>query len=343
MQPQDLSQNYLALALERDTQANTRQYRLTFVNDNKQEIRKLNATNAAKHRRAIFTGMSISIHLAPVLISCTETERQDMSNEVVNSLPGRDHTRALLDIERFECMTNESVHFSFFRGPFGVSRLAQTPSSEEALPSDEEIPLLPDDWMLGLDQIINQEELDFELIKSILDIPGKEQNNSLHPWSLISSNAEDVDLGLGTSPKIETPMPFFSDYIEAWSILSHYKDRIVPLISPLGFGQEAPWLNLIMPCAITALSDLSANGTVSYAKLALLNALLSTSAFHMGNNSTMSIENWIATGNTYLKRAQQYFLRCMEYFCLSTGKISKYKEILMVILSLSTAYVCRQH
>lgn len=263
-----------------------------------------------------------------------------MSNEVVNSLPGRDHTQALLDIERFECMKNESVHFSFFRGPFGVSRLAQTPRSEEEVTSDEDIPLLSDDWMLGLDHITSQEELDFELIDSILDNPQKEQTNSLQPWSLITSNDEDVELGLNVLPQIETPLTFFSDHIEAWSILSHYKDKIVPLVSPLGFGQEAPWLNLIMPCAISALSDLNANGSIPYAKLALLNALLSTSAFHMGNHSTMSTGNWIATGKTYLKRSQQYFLHCMEKFCLSTEKTSKYKEILMVLLSLSTAYVC---
>ncbi|KAJ5523201.1 hypothetical protein N7513_012745 [Penicillium frequentans] len=323
MQPQELPQNYLALAPQKDTQANRRQHRLTFVNDNKQEIRKLNCDNAAKHRRAIFT----------------ETERQYMSNEVVNSLPGRDHTQALLDIERFECMTNEHVHFSFFRGPFGVSRLAQIPKSEETVPSDEDILLLSDDWILGLDQITSQGELEPELIDSILDNPEKEQTNTVHPWSLITSNAEDVELGLSILPQIETPLTFFSDHIEAWSILSHYKDKIVPLVSPLGFGQEAPWLNLIMPCAISALSDLSANGSVPYAKLALLNALLSTSAFHMGNHSTMSTENWITTGKTYLKRSQQYFLRCMEELCLSTGKTSKYKEIVMVLLSLSTAYM----
>lgn len=61
MQPRKLSQDYLALVPERDTQVNRRQHRLTFVNDNKQEIRKLNAKNAAKHRRAIFTGVSNSV------------------------------------------------------------------------------------------------------------------------------------------------------------------------------------------------------------------------------------------------------------------------------------------
>ncbi|KAJ5986205.1 hypothetical protein N7451_010570 [Penicillium sp. IBT 35674x] len=328
MQPRELSQSHLASAPQ--MQANRRQHRLTFVNDNKQEIRKLNNSNAAKHRRAIFT----------------ETERQYMSNEVIDSLPGRDHTQALLDIERFECMINESVHFSFFRGPFGVSRLAQTPRSEEQVTSDEEIPLLSDDWMLELDQIPSQEELDFELISSILDNSEKGQNNSLHPWNLITSNAENVELGFSILPQIETPLTqietpltFFSDHVEAWSILSYYKDRIVPLVSPLGFGQEAPWLNLIMPCAISALSDLSTNESVPYAKLALLNALLSTSAFHMGNHSTTPIDHWIATGKTYLKRSQQYYLRCMEELCLSTEKTSKYKEVLMVLLSLSTTYM----
>ncbi|KAJ5920897.1 hypothetical protein N7466_009223 [Penicillium verhagenii] len=292
----------------------------------------------------MFTGMSnISLpHLRLILISYTEAERQYMSNELVSSLYGRDYTQALLDIERFECMTNEDVQFSFFEGPFGVSRFSQT-LEEETINQNEETPVVPDDWILELDGIFDQADMDFESMDCVLGIPDSEGNGSPDSGNLVMQDAEDIEtvFEISSPTCIEKPLTFFTHHIEAWSILSHYKDKIVPLISPLGFGQEAPWLNLVIPCATSTLTDLTADTNVTFVKLSLLNALLSTSAFHLGNHSAISFESWIEAGNTYLKRAQHCFLRCMEEICLSTKKTSKYKEVLMAILSLSTAFMIK--
>ncbi|KAJ5933455.1 hypothetical protein N7454_005784 [Penicillium verhagenii] len=262
-----------------------------------------------------------------------------MSNEVASSLHEQDYTQALLDIERFECMTNENVQFSFFKGPFGVSRFGQT-LEDETINQNEETTFVPDDWILELDGMFDQADLDFESMDCVLGIPDNEENDSPDSWNLVMKDAEDIEPDFGISPPtcIETPLTFFTHIIEAWSILSHYKDKIVPLISPLGFGQEAPWLNLVIPCAISTLTDLTAETNVGFAKRSLLNALLSTSAFHLGNHSAISMESWIEAGNTYLNRAQHCFLRCIENICLSTEKTNKYKDILMAILSLSTAF-----
>jgi arginine metabolism regulation protein II len=97
----------------------------------------------------------------------------------------------------------------------------------------------------------------------------------------------------------------------------------------------------VIPCAVTTLGELTLNGQVNNARLALLNAVWSTSAFHLSNNTSWP-GNWKASGEMYLQRAEYYFQKCMEETCLSTSKINKYKEILMAILSLSNAFVWYQ-
>lgn len=259
-----------------------------------------------------------------------------MSNKVINSVPYHDPTQALLDLERFESTPNATSPFSLFRGPFGVSKLSQMPEPETTNSEFDGLSSSPEEWLMGLEDLTQPEENGIDLVSILLDAPNDQENDGLELWDpspeFLNSVLYTPDPGL--SPK------FFSDNTEAWNILSHYKDRIVPLISPLGHGQEAPWLNLVMPCAVSTLGDITMSGATTHARLALLNAVLSTSAFHLGNHSALCIEHWVSTGNTYLKRAQSHFLWCMEEACTSTMKRSKYKEILMAILSLSTAYVC---
>ncbi|KAJ5307744.1 Protein of unknown function DUF3468 [Penicillium atrosanguineum] len=296
--------------------------RLTFI-DSQHDVRWLSAENAAKHRHAIFT----------------DAERQSMSNEVISSVPYHDTSKALLDLERFESASNATAPFSLFHGPFGILKLSRV--SEPEAPDTEFNGLLssPEKWSMKLDDLIRQEDTEFDLISNLLDFPNDRGNEEPEVWDMIPG-AFDTDTYApdpwnGLSPHL------FSESTEAWTILSHYKDRIVPLISPLGHGQEAPWLNLVMPCAVNTLGDITMSGATTHARLALLNALLSTSAFHLGSHSNMCIEHWITTGNTYLKRAQSHVLRCMEEARNSTMKRSKYKEILMAILSLSTAYMVK--
>lgn len=258
-----------------------------------------------------------------------------MSNQVINSVPYHDPAQALLDLERFESTPNATTPFSLFRGPFGVSKLSQVPELEASNYEFDGVSSLSEEWLTGLDDLIRQEDNEIGLISGLLDVPHDQVNDGLELWDLTPEilNSALYTPGPGLSPK------YFSDNAEAWNILSHYKDRIVPLISPLGHGQEAPWLNLVMPCAVSALGDITMSGATTHARLALLNALLSTGAFHLGHHSPLCTEHWVSTGNIYLKRAQSHFLRCVEETCTSTTKRSKYKEILMAILSLSTAYV----
>lgn len=265
-----------------------------------------------------------------------------MSNEVIYSVPNQDPGQILLDLERFEDSTLAESEFAFFAGPFGVSKFSPIPESEFASTNSgpDETSLLPGNWMLDLEKLPRQDSSD-----ELCDLLNTSDNiispNSPIPWELLAPDVEVVDLRSDINhPQSDFSSVFFGDNIEAWTILSHYKDKIVPLISPLGHGQEGPWANLVMPCAIGTLGEITMNGKAGHAKLALLNALLSTSAFHLGQHSVVGLEHWKKTGDLYLKRAQHHFFQCIEEACASNMKKSKYKEILMAILSLSTAHVC---
>jgi arginine metabolism regulation protein II len=158
---------------------------------------------------------------------------------------------------------------------------------------------------------------------------------------LIPPVTESIEV-VPDSPRsqIASAPSLFNDNYEAWAVLSHYKDRIVHLISPLGHGQEGAWLSLVMPHAVNTLGELTMSGSANHAQLALLNALLSTSTLHLGRNSAMHIDHWITVGNSYLQKAESHFMECVEENRISAVKKNKYKEILTAIQSLSTAYVC---
>lgn len=263
-----------------------------------------------------------------------------MSNKVINSVPDQDPGQVLLDLERFEDSTHTASEFAFFAGPFGVSKLSQISESESTStsPQLDGTSVLPGNWMLNMDELLNQNSsIEFcDILNTSDDI----SPDGMKPWGSFEPNMELVDLWQSdrNHPQPDLSSIFSASSSEAWTILSHYRDTIVPLISPM--AQEAPWASLVMPCAISTLGEITMNGKAGHARLALLNALLSTSAFYLGQHSTMELEYWKETGDSYLKRAQQHFLQCMEEVWESTIKKSKYKEIVMAILSLSTAHVC---
>ena len=265
-----------------------------------------------------------------------ETERQWMSNRVVNSVPGHDPSRALLELERFDHCSDVTTPFSFFHGPFGVSRLTDTDVPDLEIGGS---PPSPRDWLVDLDEILGQGEegnVFTNLFDASNDLPVDDS------WLLdsISSTMEPI-LEVQDSPQLQIPAEpsLFTDNHEAWAVLSHYKDRIVHLISPMGHGKEGAWLSLVMPYAVNTLGELTMSGSANQARLALINALLSTSAFHLGQHSDMHLDYWARVGNSYLRKAQSHFAQCMEENRGSFTKKNKYKEILMAILSLSIAHV----
>ncbi|CRL17404.1 Protein of unknown function DUF3468 [Penicillium camemberti] len=299
---------------------------LTFIND-KEDIRWLNAGNAARHRHPIFT----------------DVERRDMTLEIVSSVPDQNPDQAIVDLESFDSDISCSNPPSLFRGPFGAFRYPQ-PLHIEPSPLDrDELPPSFVDWFEKLEELPIEEDSN----QTVLSLDALDALNADYTGDLISEE-----------PSLEPPQSTGADFhelsllvelnpylsvgnVEGWSLLSHYKDRIVPLISPLRRGKETPWMSLVIPCAMETVAELMLNGSSNHARLALLNAVWSTSAFHLGNNSVACLEHWKASGGIYLTRAQYHFQRCMEESCISATKMSKYKEILMAMLSLSNAFMIK--
>ncbi|KGO42361.1 Protein of unknown function DUF3468 [Penicillium expansum] len=299
---------------------------LTFIHS-KEDIRWLNAGNAARHRHSIFT----------------DVERQDMALEIVSSVPDRNPDQAIADLERLDSDIGCTKPFSLVRGPFGAFRLPK-PLQLEPSPSDkDELPLSLSDCFEQLEELPTEEDFNrtaFSL--DALDALNAEYNDdltlegpSLELLQSIITNFHQPSLQAEVNPYLSV------GNVEGWSLLSHYKDRIVPLISPLRRGKETPWMSLVIPCAMSTLADLMLNGSSNHARLALLNAVWSTSAFHLGNNSVGFLEQWTVSGGIYLARAQYHFQRCMEESCISATKASKYKEILMAMLSLSNIFMIK--
>ncbi|KAJ5384169.1 Protein of unknown function DUF3468 [Penicillium concentricum] len=296
---------------------------LTFIHD-KEDIRWLSAGNAARHRHSIFT----------------DVERRDMTLQIVSSVPHRNPDQAIVDLERLESDISCSKPFSLFRGPFGAFRWPQSLLSSPLPPDRDEILPFSSDWFEQLEEVPREEDVSFSL--DVLDALNQDNGDdltletpSLQPAQSIKTIFHEPSLQVELSPYLSV------GNVEGWSLLSHYKDRIIPLISPLRRGEETPWMSLVVPCAMATLADLMLKGSSNHARLALLNAVWSTSAFHLGNNSVPCLEQWTFSGGVYLTRAQYHFQRCMEESCISVTKISKYKEILMAILSLSNAFMIK--
>jgi arginine metabolism regulation protein II len=267
-----------------------------------------------------------------------------MSEELIDSVYDRDPDQALLDLERFELSTSTIASFSLFRGPFGVSKLARSPETENTSPEEEEEEeeesILPiEDWLIEPSSLSPTavEAGYFGLFNGFHDVLDDDQVS----WGLISSEIKESEESFRSpQPQLEFLPISLNGNTEAWPLLSHYRDRVVPLISPFEHGQEVPWKNLVVPCAVSTLGETIMSGIASHARLALLNSLLSASSFHLGQHSATCIDHWIETGNSYLKLAQHHLIQCVEEASMSPPKQSKYKEVLMALLSLSTAYVC---
>ncbi|KAJ5795864.1 transcriptional regulator family: Fungal Specific TF [Penicillium psychrosexuale] len=296
---------------------------LTFIHD-KEDIRWLNAANAARHRHSIFT----------------DVERRDMTLELISSVPDQNPDQAIVDLEIFDSDINCSKPFSLFRGPFGAFRCPESLPLEPLTFGTDDTQPSSGDWFEQLEELQREEDLNQTPFSP--DALDADYGNDV----MLAGPSQEPLQSIGMDfhePSLQAELnPYLSvGNIEGWNLLSHYKDRIVPLISPLCLGKETPWMSLVIPCAMETLADLMLNGSPNHARLALLNAVWSTSAFHLGNNSMAYVQQWTLSAARYLARAQYHFQRCMEESCISAAKMSKYKEILMAMLSLSNAFMIK--
>ncbi|OQE46505.1 hypothetical protein PENCOP_c001G01653 [Penicillium coprophilum] len=294
---------------------------LTFIQD-KEATRWLSAGNAARHRQSIFT----------------DVERRDMTLQIVSSVPGQSPDQVIIDLEKLESDISCSNLSSLFRGPFGAFRWLRPPPPEQLSSVTGEPPDSSPNWLQLLGELPGEEAFPFN--KDAMDAEENGDDLILEEQNMQLLQSIDANFHEPSLRSELSPYPVVGN-IEGWSLLSHYKDRIVPLISPLRAGQENPWVSLVIPCAMATLADIMLNGSSNHARLALLNAVWSASAFHLANDSVACLAQWTVSGGLYLTRAQYHFQQCMEESCISATKMSKYKEMLMAILSLSNAFMIK--
>lgn len=282
-----------------------------------------------------------------------------MSNDLINSVSSQDQDpgQILLDLES-DLDTYPEQSFSVFRGPFGVARWQSSCESKDHsdMPSGNALDLVdvpePDEelshWLWEMTQgpspRIETENFTLGLSPIPTGTIGQPEIPQKTPTPLEVNN---LQFNLPTPTPIPIPSP--TEDPKSWLLLSYYRDRIIHLISPQQHldANNDPWSGLVMPCAMTAMAELTLGGVPSYACLALLNALLATSAFHLYDAGAgagagaggIGGEEWVSA-DEYAARAKRYLesLKEPQTGSPSRGK-SKYKEVLMAMLSLANAFV----
>ncbi|POR38328.1 hypothetical protein TPAR_01465 [Tolypocladium paradoxum] len=123
-------------------------------------------------------------------------------------------------------------------------------------------------------------------------------------------------------------------------LLEHYKSQMGKLFSPLR-ARKSPWSILHFPRALSALAELSIFKTTKHAHTSLFYSVLAVSAFNWDNiqqEQKDSTTYWRNIGEGFRRGAKKQ----LEWTCeteLAGEKSSKYKDILMAILTMVTISV----
>ncbi|RMJ07776.1 hypothetical protein CDV36_012626 [Fusarium kuroshium] len=185
-----------------------------------------------------------------------------------------------------------------------------------------------DDILLDVD---NSDDLgvdlaSFSMIPRASPIPIA-QTASPSPWDLYLNS--DFTSSLDTSVSSH-----------AHFLLEHYKSQMGKLFSPLRV-RKSPWSILHFPRALSALSELSIFKRTKHAHTSLFYAVLAVSAFNWDNihrEQKDSTTYWRNVGEGFRRGARKELERTCETE-LAGEKSSKYKDILMAILTMVTISV----
>ncbi|KZF20051.1 hypothetical protein L228DRAFT_270806 [Xylona heveae TC161] len=124
-------------------------------------------------------------------------------------------------------------------------------------------------------------------------------------------------------------------------LIDHYRSSIATRLAPLQHLQS-PWKAIHLPSAMQTIGDIALRGDSGNAGVALLFAILATSAFNLDSfgacpESTRKATAWKNIGEMFRKRAKSRLQSALRE--QSKGKSSKYKELLAALLSMVTVCV----
>ncbi|KAH8738301.1 fungal-specific transcription factor domain-containing protein [Ilyonectria robusta] len=191
-----------------------------------------------------------------------------------------------------------------------------------------DLPSLDDLQMLPV--VDNDEDPALNLSSFDMILESSPVNDALAiPSPLASHMSSGLDQRLG--PSISTHANF---------LLQHYKAQTGTLFSPLRV-RKSPWSILHFPRALSALSELNIFNKTKHAPMSLLYSVLAVSAFNWDNicrEQKNSTTYWRNVGEGFWRGAKKE----LEWTCeteLAGEKSSKYKDILMAILTMVTITV----
>ncbi|KAJ9197476.1 transcriptional regulator family: Fungal Specific TF [Paecilomyces variotii] len=292
----------------------------------------------------------------------TDLERQSMSEQLILSCPRTvNEILSLLDSEGFERDEPAPRDIDIVQGPFGVFSLensashAVDPASSDT-PSSSMTPVAPVDPFaaqiietavfldrneflgdgvdLESDKVFSYEELSSPL-DQLCDLQADQ--------AMFTS---EIDLGNGDICPNEafTPsLPMSSISLvppDATFLLSHYRDVVINFLSPLQY-KKSPWRTMFLPSAMNTLATLTLGQSPNNASFCIFSAILATSASHLGNTVFAAANQyWNNRSERYFSIAQQSLKLALKDEALkSPPKKAKYKEILMSLLSMTTASI----
>ncbi|KAF7553141.1 hypothetical protein G7Z17_g3850 [Cylindrodendrum hubeiense] len=145
----------------------------------------------------------------------------------------------------------------------------------------------------------------------------------------------DSHINYGPDQRLDTSVCTHANFL-----LQHYKSQMGKLFSPLRV-RKSPWSILHFPRALSALSELTIFNKTKHAPMSLLYSILAVSAFNWDNiyrEQPNSTTYWRNVGEGFWRGAKKE----LEWTCeteLTGEKSSKYKDILMAILTMVTITV----
>lgn len=303
----------------------------------------------------------------------TEGERQRMSEWLASSVPPKTALRLLSQIES-ECeKATPARDIQICHGPFGVFRLSREqsalpcdplPDGSDGIPPPKAFVHAEADSLALSDSALSPWTQ--ELVQSILDEP-----ECIPCWS--SPNFFDMAMEAGCVPEICEAIPepgiqgilitppesqslqfpqFISDAQfeqslsptsvfsagtastevpqDAVILLKHYGSTVISSLTPVRHS-KTPWHVLFIPHAKNCLAALTLGEHLDHASLSAFYGTLAISSFSLGGVSKSQM--WLEQGRAYKQQAQEH-LRLMLKTAYNVPKVSKYKSILMALVTM---------
>jgi hypothetical protein len=297
----------------------------------------------------------------------TEEERERMSQWLVSSAPPKSTFQLLSRIDD-ECESAAPVgDFQLSLGPFGVFKVHQDQTIQNATPDESESLPQVDDFENPVTGSLDQEELPM-MDSFAIDI-GFSQLSPSFMQSLLeppdpppsSSSPELIDLLMGQRHNVDTSLTPHQEYSpthliskshcnppippdlltngsdtscsvpqDAVFLIKHYSSIVISLMTSVRH-KKTPWHILFIPHAKDCLAALALGEDMSHASLCNFFGTLAISAFSLGGVSRS--ESWLEKGGIYLRKAQ-YHVKLMLLTAYDLPKPAKYKSILMAILTM---------